>query len=80
MELREDWEKNYFPMPHEASGMDDVLVGRIRQDVSDPNCIDLWISGDQIRKGAALNAVQIAELLVEKSWVKGKNAPATATA
>ncbi len=80
VELREDWEKNYFPMPHEASGMDDVLVGRIRQDVSDPNCIDLWISGDQIRKGAALNAVQIAELLVEKSWVKGKNAPATATA
>ena len=78
VELREDWEKNYFPMPHEASGMDDVLVGRIRQDISDPNCIDLWICGDQIRKGAALNAVQIAELLVDKSWVKGKGVPATA--
>jgi len=61
-------------MPIDASGKDDVLVGRIRQDISNPNAIDLWLCGDQIRKGAALNAVQIAELLVEKGWVKRKSA------
>jgi len=60
----EDWSRNYFPMPIEASGQDDVLVGRIRQDISNPNALELWLSGDQIRKGAALNAVQIAELLL----------------
>ncbi|PSR19392.1 aspartate-semialdehyde dehydrogenase [filamentous cyanobacterium CCP3] len=60
----EDWGRNYFPMPLEASGQDDVLVGRIRQDISNPNALELWLSGDQIRKGAALNAVQIAELLL----------------
>ncbi len=60
----EDWDRNYFPMPMEASGQDDVLVGRIRQDISNPNALELWLSGDQIRKGAALNAVQIAELLL----------------
>ncbi|NET30480.1 MAG: aspartate-semialdehyde dehydrogenase [Cyanothece sp. SIO1E1] len=64
--LVEDWEANYFPMPMEASGIDEVLVGRIRQDLSHPSCLELWLSGDQIRKGAALNAVQIAELLVTK--------------
>jgi aspartate-semialdehyde dehydrogenase len=60
----EDWGRNYFPMPMEASGQDDVLVGRIRQDISNPNALELWLCGDQIRKGAALNAVQIAELLL----------------
>jgi aspartate-semialdehyde dehydrogenase len=72
--LLEDWERNYFPMPIDASGKDNVLVGRIRQDISNPHAIDLWLCGDQIRKGAALNAVQIAELLVEKGWVKRKSA------
>lgn len=58
---------NHFPMPIEASGQDDVLVGRIRQDISreDGRGIDLFVSGDQIRKGAATNAVQIAEKLPE---------------
>ena len=64
VKLVEDWGRNYFPMPIEASGQDDVLVGRIRQDTSNPNALELWLSGDQIRKGAALNAVQIAELLL----------------
>ncbi|MEM6835875.1 MAG: aspartate-semialdehyde dehydrogenase [Cyanobacteria bacterium P01_C01_bin.120] len=68
--LVEDWQANYFPMPREASGQDNVLVGRIRQDLSHPNGLELWLSGDQIRKGAALNAVQIAELLVQKQWLK----------
>lgn len=66
----EDWQANYFPMPIEASGQDEVLVGRIRQDISHPNCLELWLCGDQIRKGAALNAVQIAELLIQKELLK----------
>lgn len=64
LRLIEDWERNYFPMPVDASGEDAVLVGRIRQDISHPNAIEVWLCGDQIRKGAALNAVQIAETLV----------------
>jgi len=67
VKLVEDFSKNYFPMPIDASGEDDVLVGRIRQDISHPNGLELWLCGDQIRKGAALNAVQIAELLIAKS-------------
>jgi aspartate-semialdehyde dehydrogenase len=70
VKLVEDWQANYFPMPIEASGQDDVLVGRIRQDISHPCGLELWLSGDQIRKGAALNAVQIAELLVAQNLLK----------
>ena len=70
VKLIEDLEKNYFPMPMEATGQDDVLLGRIRQDISHPCGLELWLSGDQIRKGAALNAVQIAELLVEKNLLQ----------
>ncbi|MGF1536546.1 MAG: aspartate-semialdehyde dehydrogenase [Elainellaceae cyanobacterium] len=65
----EDWQANYFPMPADASGQDNVLVGRIRADISHPNGLELWLCGDQIRKGAALNAVQIAELLVARRWL-----------
>ena len=54
-------EDNHFPMPIEASGENDVLVGRIREDLSNQNAIDLFVSGDQILKGAALNGIQIAE-------------------
>ncbi|MBC7998584.1 MAG: aspartate-semialdehyde dehydrogenase, partial [Leptolyngbya sp.] len=70
VKLVEDWEANYFPMPIDASGKDEVLVGRIRQDLSNPNGLELWLCGDQIRKGAALNAVQIAELLVQQNLVR----------
>ena len=70
IKLVENWETNHFPMPIEASGQDDVLVGRIRQDISHACGLELWLCGDQIRKGAALNAVQIAELLVEKNLLK----------
>lgn len=69
VKLVEDWDANYFPMPIDATGRDEVLVGRIRQDISHPNGLELWLCGDQIRKGAALNAVQIAELLVKKNLV-----------
>jgi aspartate-semialdehyde dehydrogenase len=63
--ILDDREHNRFPMPIDASGKDDVFVGRIRQDESLPGNrgINLWVSGDQLRKGAALNAIQIAELL-----------------
>jgi aspartate-semialdehyde dehydrogenase len=70
VKLVEDWQANYFPMPIDASGKDEVLVGRIRQDISHACGLELWLCGDQIRKGAALNAVQIAELLVEKNLLK----------
>ncbi len=65
VKLVDDRQRNYFPMPLDATGKDEVLVGRIRRDVSQPDGrgIDMFVSGDQIRKGAALNAVQIAERL-----------------
>lgn len=66
----EDWHANYFPMPVDATGKDEVLVGRIRQDISHSCGLEIWLCGDQIRKGAALNALQIAELLVEKNLLQ----------
>jgi aspartate-semialdehyde dehydrogenase len=63
VELIEDFAANRFPMPTDVTGRDPVAVGRIRQDLSEPNALELWLCGDQIRKGAALNAIQIAELL-----------------
>jgi aspartate-semialdehyde dehydrogenase len=62
--LVDDWERNHFPMPIEATGRDEVLVGRLRIDHALPNGLALFACGDQLRKGAALNAVQIAELLL----------------
>lgn len=79
VKLVEDWQANHFPMPIEASGHDEVLVGRIRQDISHKNGLELWLSGDQIRKGAALNAVQIAELLAERQLLRATTSAATAT-
>jgi aspartate-semialdehyde dehydrogenase len=61
--LVDDREANRFPTPLDASGRDDVLVGRVREDASLPGAIALFLAGDQVRKGAALNAVQIAERL-----------------
>ena len=66
VELIEDFESNRFPMPVDVTGRDPISVGRIRQDISNQNALELWLCGDQIRKGAALNAVQIAELLLPK--------------
>jgi aspartate-semialdehyde dehydrogenase len=65
VELIEDFNANRFPMPTDVTGRDAVAVGRIRQDLSEPNALELWLCGDQIRKGAALNAIQIAELLMD---------------
>ncbi|MGM0621673.1 MAG: aspartate-semialdehyde dehydrogenase, partial [Bacteroidota bacterium] len=61
--------KNEYPMPLFAAGKDDVYVGRIRKDIADPNNITFWCVGDQIKKGAALNAVQIAEWLIKEGEV-----------
>ena len=66
----DDWANNRFPMPNDVTGKDAVAVGRIRQDLSNTNGLELWLCGDQIRKGAALNAVQIAEAMVERGWLK----------
>ncbi|MDO8520030.1 MAG: aspartate-semialdehyde dehydrogenase [Deltaproteobacteria bacterium] len=65
VKIVDDREKNHFPMPIEVSGRDEVFVGRIRPDLGLPNGLNLFVCGDQILKGAALNAVQIAEKLIE---------------
>lgn len=64
--VMDDPSKRVYPYPVMAAGQDNVYVGRIRKDASHPNGLVLWIVGDNIRKGAALNAVQIAERLVKK--------------
>ena len=63
--LVDDLKNKQYPMPLETSGQDIVYVGRIRPDLTDDNGICLWCCGDQVRKGAATNAIQIAELLVK---------------
>jgi len=67
--LKDDPETFSYPMPKYAEGKDDVFVGRIRRDESQENTLNLWIVADNLRKGAATNAVQIAKLLKEKGLV-----------
>jgi len=59
-----------YPLAIDAAGRDDVLVGRIRRDPGHERCLNLWVAGDNLRKGAATNAVQVAELLVERELVR----------
>ena len=68
--VKDDPQNYVYPMPLESAGKDDVYVGRIRKDLADDNGNTLWLTGDQIRKGAALNAVQIAEYLIKVGNVK----------
>ena len=68
----DDPAENKYPMPLNAQGKDEVFVGRIRRDYSADNTLNLWIVADNLRKGAATNAVQIAEHLVQKGWVLSK--------
>ena len=70
VKLVDDPGKSVYPLAIEATGKDDVLVGRVRQDTSAENCLDLWCVSDNIRKGAALNAVQIAEKMIEMGLKK----------
>ena len=66
VKLVDDLQNKQYPMPLDTSGQDLVFVGRIRPDLTDDNGICLWCCGDQVRKGAALNCIQIAELVIEK--------------
>jgi aspartate-semialdehyde dehydrogenase len=63
-----------YPTPLDAAGRDDVLVGRIRRDPSHDRCLNLWIVGDNLRKGAATNAVQVAELLASRNLLRAARA------
>jgi aspartate-semialdehyde dehydrogenase len=67
--LRDDPAANAYPLPREAVGRDEVFVGRIREDSSHPRGLAMWVVGDNLRKGAATNAVQIAESLVTRGWL-----------
>ena len=67
LRIIDDCKLNRFPMPSDVMERNDIAVGRIRKDLSNPNALELWLCGDQIRKGAALNAVQIAEILLPKN-------------
>ena len=68
--VQDDPANNLYPMPLYAWGKDEVFVGRIRRDTSVENGLNLWCVADNIRKGAATNAVQIAEFLLSKGWIK----------
>lgn len=75
IQLQDNPDVNLYPMPIYAQGKDEVFVGRLRRDNSQPNSLNMWIVADNLRKGAATNAVQIAEFLVkkedlEKNWTK----------
>ncbi|MCT7904004.1 Aspartate-semialdehyde dehydrogenase [Candidatus Ornithobacterium hominis] len=67
--LQDNTDSNIYPMPKYAEGKNDVFVGRIRRDFSQPNSLNLWIVSDNLRKGAATNTVQIAEKLLEKKII-----------
>ncbi|WP_372713392.1 aspartate-semialdehyde dehydrogenase [Ilyobacter sp.] len=67
--VEDDTSKNIYPMPIHASGRDEVFVGRIRRDFSRENSVNIWCVADNIRKGAATNTVQIAELLIKKGLI-----------
>ena len=73
MRVVDDPAAGAYPLPSAAVGGDDVLVGRIRADDSRRNGLSLWIVADNLRKGAATNGVQIAELLVQRGLVRVPN-------
>jgi aspartate-semialdehyde dehydrogenase len=70
LQVLDDPANGIYPLAIDAAGNDDVLVGRIRRDPSHDRCLNLWVVGDNLRKGAALNAVQLAEALVERGLLK----------
>ncbi|HYG19076.1 MAG TPA: aspartate-semialdehyde dehydrogenase [Ohtaekwangia sp.] len=67
--VQDDPKNNIYPMPINSKGRDEVFVGRLRRDESQPNTLNMWIVADNLRKGAATNAVQIAEFMMERSLV-----------
>jgi aspartate-semialdehyde dehydrogenase len=66
----DDTSISLYPQPWTAAGTDEVFVGRLRKDASHPNGLAMWICADNLRKGAALNAIQIAEEMIKRDWVK----------
>jgi aspartate-semialdehyde dehydrogenase len=70
--VRDDPATSTYPLATEAAGTDEIYVGRVRQDpsIDDGRGLALWVVSDNLRKGAATNAVQIAEVLVDRGWVK----------
>ena len=70
IKLLDDTSISLYPQPWSAAGTDEVFVGRIRKDISHPNGLAMWICADNLRKGAALNAIQIAEEMIKRDWVK----------
>ncbi len=72
IEVIDDPANGKYPMPLFAEGKDPTYVGRIRQDTCNPNTLDMWVVADNIRKGAALNAVQIAEIAIERGYIKSR--------
>ncbi|SET29226.1 aspartate-semialdehyde dehydrogenase [Hymenobacter actinosclerus] len=70
VELVDDVKNNVYPMPQGAHGRDAVLVGRLRRDETQPKTLNMWVVADNLRKGAATNAVQIAEVLLEMGLLK----------
>ena len=71
--IQDNPEKSEYPMPLYAQGKDDVFVGRIRRDLSQPKSVNLWIVSDNLRKGAATNAIQIAEHLIKRGFVSSSS-------
>jgi aspartate-semialdehyde dehydrogenase len=69
VEVLDDPARSSYPMPYEVAGRDPVYVGRIRRDPSHPRGLSLWVVGDNLRKGAALNAIQVFELVVRNGWL-----------
>ncbi|MFT4805745.1 MAG: aspartate-semialdehyde dehydrogenase, partial [Psychroserpens sp.] len=65
--VQDNIDVNTYPMPIYANGKDDVFVGRIRRDGSQPNTLNLWVVSDNLRKGAATNTIQIAEYLLKQN-------------
>ncbi len=69
VKILDDTAISLYPHPWAAAGTDEVFVGRIRRDTSHPNGLVLWVVADNLRKGAALNAVQIAEEMIRREWL-----------
>jgi aspartate-semialdehyde dehydrogenase len=69
VKVLDDPSVSLYPQPWTAAGLDDVLIGRIRRDPSHPNGLAMWIVADNLRKGAALNAIQIAEEAIRRGII-----------
>lgn len=70
LQVMDDPANNIYPMPRDVAGKDDVYVGRIRQDASNQNGLAMWVVSDNLRKGAALNSIQIAEEIIERDCLR----------